>query len=36
VFQAEANIVPRIWGGHLERIMLAFEDLECEELLNGA
>ncbi len=36
VFQAVAKIGPWLWWGHLERIMLAFEDLGCEELLNEA
>ena len=34
VFQAMAKLPPRIWWGHLERVMLAFEDLECDELVN--
>lgn len=31
--QAAAGLPPLIWWGHLERIMLAYEDLECEELI---
>jgi thiamine kinase-like enzyme len=33
VFQWAAKLGSWIWWGHLERIMLAFEDLGCEELL---
>jgi thiamine kinase-like enzyme len=33
VFQWAANLGPWIWWSHLERIMLAFEDLECDALL---
>jgi thiamine kinase-like enzyme len=32
--QAAAGLPPVIWWGHLERIMLAYEDLDCEELMS--
>lgn len=32
--QAAAGLPPLIWWGHLERIMLAYEDLDCEELID--
>jgi hypothetical protein len=35
VFQVKIKLGPWIWWGHFERIMLAFEDLGCEELLDG-
>lgn len=34
VFQAASKIGPWIWWGHLERVMLAFEDLKCDEILS--
>jgi hypothetical protein len=36
VFQSGAGVPPRVWWDHLERIMLAFEDLDCEALLDTA
>jgi thiamine kinase-like enzyme len=33
VWQSSLKLGPWIWWGHLERILLAFEDLGCEELL---
>ena len=33
VWQCTVKIGAWIWWGHLERIMLAFDDLRCEELL---
>lgn len=33
VWQCSLKIGPWVWWSHLERIMLAFEDLGCEELL---
>ena len=36
VFQSAIKLGPWIWWGHLERIMLAFEDRGCQELLDGA
>jgi hypothetical protein len=33
--QAAAGLPPLIWWGHLERIMLAYEDLDCEELMSA-
>ena len=32
--QAVAGLPPLIWWGHLERIMLAYEDLDCEQLMS--
>jgi thiamine kinase-like enzyme len=32
--QAAAGLPPLVWWGHLERIMLAYEDLGCEELMS--
>ena len=34
VFQAANNIPPVIWWNHMERIMLAVDDLGCRELLS--
>ena len=34
VFQATMNIPAPVWWGHLERGMLAFEDLDCAALLD--
>lgn len=34
VFQSDAGVPPQVWWDHLERIMLAFEDLDCEALLD--
>jgi hypothetical protein len=34
VWQASANIPPVIWWNHMERIMLAVDDLGCRELLS--
>jgi Ecdysteroid kinase-like family len=31
--QASMKLPPHIWWGHLERIMMAYKDLECEELM---
>lgn len=36
LYQAEQKLPPWLWWSHFERIMLAYEDLGCEELLNGA
>jgi hypothetical protein len=33
VWQAALNIPPVIWWGHLERIFLAVDDLDCRALL---
>jgi len=33
VFQAASNIPPLIWWSHLQRILLAVDDLGCQELL---
>ena len=33
VWQAEHNIPASIWWSHLERILLAVDDLNCRELL---
>jgi hypothetical protein len=33
VWQSSVKIGPWIWWSHLERVMLAFDDLGCEELL---
>jgi thiamine kinase-like enzyme len=35
VWQWSVNTPPDIWWHHLERIMLAFQDLRCSELLKG-
>jgi hypothetical protein len=35
LWQAQAPLPPGIWWQHFERIMLAFEDLGCEEVLEG-
>lgn len=35
VFQANIGIPPVIWWSHLERIMLAIDDLGCRELLSS-
>jgi len=32
--QAAAGLPPLVWWGHLERVMLAYEDLDCEELMS--
>ncbi len=32
--QAAIGLPPLIWWGHLERIMLAYEDLDCEALMS--
>lgn len=34
VWQAEQNLPPLIWWSHLERILLAADDLGCRELLD--
>ena len=34
VWQATADLPPAVWWSHLERGMLAFEDLDCESLLD--
>jgi thiamine kinase-like enzyme len=34
LLQAAINIPPAVWWGHLERIMLAVDDLGCRELLD--
>jgi len=34
VWQAAIDIPPAVWWSHLERIMLAVEDLDCRELLD--
>lgn len=34
VLQAASNIPPLIWWGHLQRILLAVDDLHCEGLLS--
>lgn len=34
-WQWETGHHPNIWWNHLERVMMAYEDLECRELLNG-
>lgn len=33
IWQWSAKLLPAIWWPHLERAMLAFEDLDCRELL---
>jgi hypothetical protein len=33
MFQSEAGVPPPVWWNNLERIMLPFEDLDCEALL---
>lgn len=33
VWQAAMDLPPMIWWGHLERIMLALDDLGCRDLL---
>ena len=33
VWQSSVKIGPWVWWSHLERVMLAFDDLGCEELL---
>ena len=33
VWQAAIDLPPLIWWGHLERIMLAVDDLGCRDLL---
>ena len=33
VWQAALDLPPMIWWGHLERIMLAVDDLGCRDLL---
>ena len=33
VWQAAIDLPPAIWWSHLERIMLAVDDLGCRELL---
>jgi hypothetical protein len=33
LFQSDIGLPPQIWWGHIERIMLAIEDLGCRELL---
>ena len=33
VWQSSVNLGPWIWWSHLERILQAFDDLGCEELL---
>ena len=33
VWQMAYNIPPWVWWGHLERVMLAFDDLGCRDLL---
>ena len=35
LWQWKVNLSPAIWAGHLERILLAFEDLDCMELLRN-
>jgi hypothetical protein len=35
VVQANVGIPPAVWWSHLERIMLAIDDLDCRELLSS-